>query len=122
MPYHTDHVMHSLKTYILAALISISTPFSLAYSATCSDNSCCGSMGGVQYCDSSAGRLVCKNGAYSTCYCTRHAVMDLQKLSGCCLWQGGVLKIDPLGAVICRNGVYSEECSLQNPIETIATY
>ena len=81
----------------------------------CEDQTCCGKMGGVSYCDSSAGLLVCNNGYYSSCYCTRHAVMDLQLLQGCCLWQGGVLQIDyTTGAVICNNGTISPECTLQN--------
>ncbi|KTD50652.1 neurogenic locus notch like protein precursor [Legionella quinlivanii] len=79
---------------------------------TCCDQ-CCGNMGGISYCDSSAGRFVCNNGYYSACYCTRHAIMDLQKIQGCCLWQGGVLKVDDItGAVICNSGQVSESCSL----------
>jgi len=84
---------------------------------------CCRDMGGVNYCDSSAGRLVCKNGFYSACYCTRHAVMDLQLLKGCCLWKGGVLPTyDNNGLVICNDGSFSEECSLGNPVERIAIW
>jgi len=80
-------------------------------------------MGGVNYCDSSAGRLVCNNGFYSTCYCTPHAVMDLQFLKGCCLWRGGVLPTyDTTGLVLCNDGSISEECSLQKPAEQIATW
>jgi len=75
---------------------------------------CCNRMGGVQYCDDSAGRFVCKNGSYSSCYCTRHAVMDLQKIQGCCLWQGGIFKVDlTTSLVICNNGGVSELCSLK---------
>ena len=80
----------------------------------CDDQICCARMGGVSYCDSSAGRLVCANGYYSSCYCTRHGVMDLQLLQGCCLWQGGISTIDIAGDVICNNGSVSEECTLQN--------
>lgn len=84
---------------------------------------CCDTKGGIQYCDSSAGRYVCHDGHYSTCYCTRHAVMNLQKIEGCCLWQGGVLVVDPrTGEVICNNGSVSELCSLQNPTQSIATW
>lgn len=84
---------------------------------------CCGDMGGISYCDSSAGRYVCNNGYYSACYCTRHAVMDLQKLQGCCLWQGGVLTIDEAGGtVLCNNGTFSEICSIQSPHEKIAAW
>jgi len=91
--------------------------------ADCGNNcdNCCGSMGGVQYCDSSAGRLVCKNGEYSACYCTRHAVMNLQELRGCCLWKGGVFRTDPQGLVICNNGGVSEVCSL-TPVKPIIAY
>ena len=82
---------------------------------SCADDICCARMGGVSYCDSSAGRLVCNNGYFSSCYCTHHAVMDLQLLQGCCLWQGGVATTDELtGHVICHNGTISPECSLRN--------
>lgn len=81
----------------------------------CEEQSCCGKMGGPSYCDSSAGRIVCNNGYYSDCYCTRHAVMDLQLLQGCCLWKGGVLTTDyTTGAVVCNDGTISIECTLQN--------
>lgn len=83
---------------------------------------CCASMGGVQYCDSSVGRYVCKNGYYSDCYCTRHAVMDLQRVQGCCLWQGGVMIVNELGLVVCNNGGVSEICSLQTPVESAAAW
>lgn len=83
---------------------------------------CCQDMGGIQYCDSSAGRFVCQNGYYSTCYCTIHAVMDLQRVEGCCLWQGGVLAVDPTGLVICNNGGTSEVCSIQTPVKKVAIW
>ncbi|HBI21301.1 MAG TPA: neurogenic locus notch [Legionella sp.] len=104
--------MRSLHHVILISLMLLCIPFTSAW-ASC-DN-CCGSMGGILYCDSSAGRYVCKNGDYSACYCTRHAVMDLQKIEGCCLWQGGVFKVNEMGLVICNNGGVSEMCSLQAP-------
>lgn len=86
-------------------------------------NVCCNQMGGVNYCDSSAGRLVCNNGFYSTCYCDRHAVMDLQLLRGCCLWNGGVSPDYTLtGLVVCNDGSISEECTLQNPQQSVATW
>lgn len=85
-------------------------------------DNCCENMGGVQYCDSSVGRYVCRNGDYSVCYCTRHAIMDLQKLQGCCLWQGGVFKINERGIVICNSGDISEICSLQSPVDTVNVY
>lgn len=83
---------------------------------------CCAGMGGISYCDSSAGRFICKSGEFSSCYCTRHAVMDLQKFEGCCMWQGGVMQIDPKGLVICRNGGVSELCTRQDPKEAIALW
>lgn len=87
-------------------------PTGMHYSA-CPE--CCANMGGIHYCDTSAGRFVCKNGFYSSCYCDRHAVMDLQKIQGCCLWQGGVMLVDDTGLVVCNNGGVSEVCSLQLP-------
>lgn len=83
---------------------------------------CCSEMGGVNYCDSTTGHYVCKNGYFSNCYCTRHANMDLQKLSGCCLWEGGIAKRDLKGRIHCRDGSISELCSLQNPVESIALF
>lgn len=83
---------------------------------------CCASMGGIQYCDSSAGRFVCKDGNYSSCYCTPHAIMDLQEVAGCCMWQGGVLAIDPTGLVICNNGGVSEICSRQTPVKSVSIW
>lgn len=90
--------------------------------SSCYKDQCCQAMGGVQYCDSSAGRLVCNNGYYSSCYCNRHAVMDLEHIQGCCLWQGGVLDVDATGLVICNNGGVSESCSLSTPAESIASW
>lgn len=81
------------------------------------DGCCAGKYGGISYCDSSAGRYVCKNGEYSVCYCTRHAVMDLQKIEGCCLWQGGVFRVTETGIVVCNNGGISEICGLQSPVD-----
>jgi hypothetical protein len=78
------------------------------------EQSCCSGMGGISYCDSSAGFYVCNNGHYSTCYCDRHAVMDFQALEGCCMWQGGIYKTTRSGKVICRNGQEAEICSIQN--------
>lgn len=84
---------------------------------------CCANRGCIQYCDASAGRFVCGDGEYSSCYCTRHAVMDLQKIQGCCLWQGGVFKIeDPSHLVICNDGSVSEICSIQFVPETASIY
>ena len=84
----------------------------------CRVEPCCGRMGGINYCDSSAGRLVCNNGYYSSCYCDRHAIMDFQRIEGCCLWQGGVLAVEEAGMIICNNGGVSEVCSLAVPPST----
>lgn len=103
------------KLLIIYILMICSIFFSNAF-ANCDDcecDNCCEKMGGIKYCDSSGGRYVCNNGSYSTCYCTRHAIMNLQKLEGCCLWQGGVLKRTKEGLVICRNGSFSELCSIK---------
>jgi hypothetical protein len=108
--------MLSLKKIILTGMLSlfISPVFA---------NTCCNKMGGVNYCDSSAGRLVCNNGFYSTCYCTRHSVMDLQLLRGCCMWHGGVLPETTTGGlIVCNDGSISEECSLVNPQQSIASW
>jgi len=115
--------MLSFKPFFLASALSL-----LCTPVFAADSGCCSKMGGVNYCDSSAGRLVCNNGFYSTCYCTPHAVMDLHLLQGCCLWKGGVMPLDilhggtPSGLIVCRDGSVSEECSLQNPIEKIAAW
>lgn len=107
--------MPSIKTILLAGLFNC-----LALSAFA--ESCCNQMGGINYCDSSAGRFVCNNGFYSACYCTRHAVMDLQLLQGCCLWRGGVMPTYDSNLVICNDGSVSEECSLQIPNQSIAAW
>jgi hypothetical protein len=86
----------------------------LCASVFSADDACCGAKGGIQYCDSSAGHYVCRNGDYSTCYCTRHATMELQKIAGCCLWQGGVFKVDRRdNLIICNNGGVSEICTYE---------
>ena len=108
--------MRSFKPLLLTSVLTLITLPVFA-------ETCCKNMGGVSYCDSSAGRLVCNNGFYSVCYCTPHAVMDLQLLQGCCLWHGGVLpSYDTTGLVICNDGFISEECSLGNPEEKIASW
>lgn len=101
--------MHKLNRLVIMTLVLFFLPFTAAYSEC--DN-CCSNMGGIHYCDSSAGRYVCGNGDFSACYCTIHAVMDLQKIKGCCLWQGGVMKITVEGGVMCNNGSVSEICGL----------
>ena len=116
---------------LLSLLLSII--FSLAYAGECGEctrgqknckancDRCCLRMGGTSYCDSTAGRVVCRNGMYSSCYCTRHAIMDLQHIQGCCLWQGGVLSVDS-GLVVCNNGGVSSICSEQVFPQGIATW
>jgi hypothetical protein len=88
----------------------------------CQKITCCDHMGGISYCDSSANRYVCNNGYYSECYCTRHAVMELSHLQGCCLWQGGVLTTDETGLVICNNGGVSEVCALTVPTQSVSSW
>ena len=102
-----------IKTSILIiAIFMTSINPSLAGCGNCKCDNCCDQKGGIRYCDSSGGRYVCNNGDYSTCYCTNHAVMDMQKFAGCCMWQGGVLKTTPQGIVVCRNGSWAEICSI----------
>lgn len=108
--------MLPIKTFFLTSILGLC--FTPVYA-----DGCCKRMGGVSYCDSSAGRLVCNNGFYSACYCTPHAVMDLQLLKGCCLWHGGVLPTyDTSGLVVCNDGAISEECTLQKPEDRIAAW
>jgi hypothetical protein len=46
--------------------------------------------------------------------------MNMQAFEGCCMWQGGVFKIDDrTGFVICNNGGVSPMCSLGNPQESV---
>lgn len=108
-----------IKKIVLASMLSLLLTPAFAGG----DGGCCARMGGVNYCDSSAGRLVCQNGFYSACYCTRHAVMDLQLLKGCCLWHGGVLpSYNGSGLIVCNDGYVSEECSLYNPSAALSVY
>jgi hypothetical protein len=102
--------MKILNTVIFAFTLGFTISFGAIADSGCSN--CCAKMDGIRYCDSSAGRYVCNNGEYSSCYCTIHAVMDLQKIEGCCLWQGGVLKRDEKGIILCRDGTSSEICSI----------
>ena len=80
------------------------------------------SVPGTCYCDSSTGRNVLNNGDYSSSYCTRRAVMNMQKFEGCCMWKGGVAKITQKGGVQCNDGSTSELCTRQLPNETAAVY
>ncbi len=112
--------MPKLSIPLIALLCFGFNTLTYAYSLSdsCQSTSCCGgNRGGLSYCDSSAGRYVCRNGEYSNCYCTRHAVMDMQRLAGCCLWHGGVMKTE-YNLVVCRDGTQSEECGLENPPPT----
>lgn len=93
-----------------------------ACTKNCETNGCCSGMGGVDYCDKSAGRLVCANGFYSSCYCSAHAVMDLQMVQGCCLWHGGVMAITPENIIVCRDGSFSELCSILRTKKQFAAY
>ena len=106
------------RTLIIISLLVLSSTSAISGSL----NNCCEKLGGIRYCDSSAGRYVCNNGDYSACYCTRHAVMDLQKIAGCCLWQGGVFKVTTQDQVICNNGLESEICGLQKTIGKQSMY
>lgn len=113
--------MNVQRYFLLAFAMSFSTLVFSGGDDACSQ--CCVGKGNIQYCDSSAGRYVCGDGDYSSCYCNRHAVMDLQKIQGCCLWQGGVFKIDPAThVVICNNGGISEICSIYNPTKSVSLW
>lgn len=120
--------MRSLfRSLVVVILFAFSTSYAqraceTTFVPSCDKQLCCNDMGGISYCDSSAGRYVCNNGYYSTCYCTRHAVMDIQKIAGCCLWQGGVFAIDATGLVLCNNGGISEICSIQNPPKSVSVW
>lgn len=83
---------------------------------------CSGKSLDVCYCDSSTGRNVLNSGSYSTTYCTRRAVMNLQKLEGCCMWHGGVLKTTVKDGVQCRDGSVSEFCTRQIPHDKVSVY
>jgi hypothetical protein len=117
-----DSMMHKIISLLTMACFLLSIESSMAKPLCANDSCCSGGAGGISYCDSSAGRYVCRNGDYSACYCTRHAVMGLEKLAGCCLWEGGVLKVDGFGTVICNSGAISEICGLQSPPEKIASW
>ncbi|HCA89094.1 MAG: neurogenic locus notch [Legionellaceae bacterium] len=119
----------NLSFLILLCLISLQIHASRcgeqpnrACQSDCYRDKCCQNMGGIQYCDASSGRYVCQNGFFSSCYCTRHAVMDLEHLQGCCLWQGGVLDVNESGLVICNNGGVSEICTLDTPMPSRSSW
>ncbi len=107
--------LYMIKTIILGFLViffSINNVFAGCDADAC--DTCCAQKGGIRYSDSTGGRYVCNDGDYSVCYSTIHAVMDMQKFEGCCMWEGGVLKTTPEGIVLCRDGSYSEICSMRN--------
>lgn len=116
-----DRAMHRLGLLFFG--ISLLLCAHVGFAGNSCGTGCCDKMGGVQYCDSSAGRYVCNNGRYSSCYCKRSAVMDIQGLKGCCMWQGGVFKFDyKTGLLICNNGGVSEICSMLHVEEKIAAW
>lgn len=46
--------------------------------------------------------------------------MNMQAFEGCCMWKGGVFKIDEQhGLVICNNGGVSQMCTLGNPKQEV---
>ena len=94
---------------LILCVICLSVSMSSIASDICPN--CCVGYGGISYGDSSSGRFVCNNGYVSQCYSTRHAIMNLQKFKGCCMWEGGVLKVTLKGEVICRDGQISELCT-----------
>lgn len=102
-----------MKMFTTVVLLLISSATFALCNKCCKDQ--CDSKN-FHYCDSSAGRYINKNGDFSPCFCTKRAVMALQGADGCCLWQGGVLKVAPNGTVICNNGVISETCTRQNAL------
>ncbi|MCH9756057.1 MAG: neurogenic locus notch [Gammaproteobacteria bacterium] len=113
--------MYRLRLLLCLGSLFLS-PVTLA-AQNCGGANCCGKMGGIQYCDSSAGRYVCNNGRYSSCYCKRSAVMDMQAFAGCCMWQGGVFKFDEKdGLLICNNGGVSEVCSIGHVTKKVAAW
>ena len=96
--------------YLPIILMLSILPVSGAYSA---GNGCC-YKSQISYCDVSAGRYVCDNGDYSSCYCSKQAVINSSKVVGCCLWKGGVFKVEAqTNLVICNNGGVSAECSIR---------
>lgn len=122
--------MRSLRPVLITVcfLLTLSSAYAgkesceMRFIPGCDKLNCCTEMGGISYCDSSAGRYVCNNGYFSSCYCTRHAVMDIQKIQGCCLWQGGVSELNSVGQVVCNNGGISEVCSLEAPPQNVSSW
>lgn len=113
--------MRTIKTLFPFAIFLFAA-YTTTINASCTGETCCASDGGISYCDSSSGRYVCKNGDYSTCYCTRHAVMEMNSFRGCCMWHGGVFRVNGYGAVICNDSTISELCSAHNAPEKIASW
>lgn len=82
----------------------------------------CSDVPKISYCDATNGRYVLDNGDFSATYCTRRAVMNLQKFKGCCMWRGGVASINVKGVVQCNDGSISPVCTLQGPQEKATIY
>lgn len=76
----------------------------------------------ISYCDATNGLYVLVNGDFSAYYCTRRAVMNMQKFEGCCMWRGGVASIDVKGKVTCHDGSISELCTKQGPQEKATVF
>lgn len=108
------------KALTLIAILCL-LPFNVAMAEKEDCSNCCDRMGGIHYCDSSAGRYVCKNGYFSSCYCTRRAIMDLQVINGCCIWKGGVWRTRA-NKVYCKDGSVSEICSYTPAKSSFVTY
>jgi len=110
--------MNSISIKLLSVIGVFYSSMGFSYQ----DPQCGCSHCGILYNDSSSGRFVLRDGYYSQCYSTRHAVMDLQKFKGCCMWHGGVEKINNKGQVICRDQSIAELCTLQNPKQSVAVF
>lgn len=109
--------MNSKIVCAFTLLLSSSSVLFAEDESLASAPNCCRNHDGISYCDSSSGRYVCGNGEISQCYCTRHAIMDLQLLKGCCTWDGGIDHITSKGKVICRNGKFAEMCTLERQVK-----
>ncbi len=110
-----------IKQGLLFSAVSLLLSCSTSALANCNGETCCAGSG-ISYCDSSSGRYVCRNGDYSTCYCTRHAVMEMDRFKGCCMWHGGVFKINSYGAVICNDSTISELCTDRRNNEKLTSW
>ena len=108
----------NIKTICIFSFISLSSCLAWAEEESlATPPKCCVNHEGISYCDSTSGRYICGNGDISQCYCTRHAVMDLQLLKGCCIWDGGIDHVTNKGQVFCRNGKFADLCTLQRQVK-----